>query len=310
MSTSAIGVPPPVVVAIGGGAGLSATLRAVVRYASDVTAVVSMADNGGSTGRLREAGIDVVPGDLRKCLLALAESESFLAAAKDHRMETDAPSDLTGHAVGNLMIAALIAECGDTVTALDYLAALLGVRGRVLPVADRTLTLVGHTAAGRVTGQIQVNATAQLETVSVEPSDCCPPVDVLDAILSADQIVLGPGSLYTSVLAALVVPGIVEAVSETAAQVVYVANLQAQMAETAGYDLADHVSALKRHGVVPDVVLVDHLTPDAGAVDASVGGASVRSAPLRRTGAHVHDPELLHVALSGVYESRFPPLGP
>jgi uncharacterized cofD-like protein len=290
------------VVAIGGGAGLSTTLRAVRRYAGDVVAVVAMADDGGSTGRLRRAGMDVVPGDLRKCLVALAEEGSPLAAALDHRFDSipEGPeAALNGHSVGNLLLAALIETTGDLLTGLHYLGSLLNLRGRVLPAALEPLTLVAHTPSGDVRGQVAVNSTVGIERVSVEPAQCRAPDEVFEAIGAADQIVLGPGSLFTSVLAALVVPGLASAVADSGAQVVLVANLRPQVAETLGLDLDDHLAALALHGVTPDIVLVDEQSSFAAAT-----GSFLERCSLSTGVDDLHDPALLARALERVYRSR------
>lgn len=290
----------PMVVAVGGGAGLSTSLRAVRRYASDVVAVVAMADDGGSTGRLRRAGLDIVPGDLRKCLVALAAPESMLAAALDHRFDSipEGPeAALNGHSVGNLLLAALAETSGDLLVALDHLGGLLEVRGRVLPAATGPLTLLAETGAGPVRGQVAITASTGIERVAVEPAECGPPSQVIEAILAADQVVLGPGSLFTSVLAALVVPGISDAIHRTGAQVVYVANLRPQVAETMGMSLDDHLDALRRHGIETDVVLVDR--------GAELGGSRDPLAVLEylaRPGTSTHDPALLSDALWRCYQ--------
>ncbi len=286
----------PTVVALGGGHGLAATLRATRRYAADITAIVSVADDGGSTGRLRSAGERLAPGDLRKCLVALAGESAdaaILARAMEHRFDN---GDLAGHALGNLLLIGLASESGDLVQALDVAGGLLNSVGRVLPATKDTVTLRGHLRSGDVVdGQVRVGSQSDLAFVGVEPTDAAPCDEALLAIAGADQIVLGPGSLYTSVLAATAVPGIVQAIEESPGQFVYVCNLHPQSAETEGYDVADHVDALARHGLSPDVVLYDPVVID-GAGD--VAGAIAR--PLARPTGLAHDPELLGAALAAV----------
>lgn len=281
------------VVAIGGGHGLATTLTAARRYASDLTAVVSVADDGGSTGRLRAASPRPAPGDLRKCLVALAESRMPIVAAMEHRF---ASGELEGHAFGNLLIAALEESEGDLVAALDEAGRVLGCVGRVLPTTTEAVDLRARVeTGGTVHGQVAVSERADLRVVAVDPADApaCP--EAVDAILAADQVVLGPGSLYTSVLAATAVAGIADAVRSTSAQVVYVCNLHPQVSETAGYDVAAHVEALARHALVPEVVLYDPST---------IGGAEpvafAVACRLARGSGLAHDPVLLGEALSGL----------
>ena len=281
------------VVAIGGGHGLSATLRAVRRYADDICGVVTVGDDGGSTGRLRRAGWDVVPGDLRKSLVALAPTDSLLAAGMEHRFEA---GELAGHTAGNLLLAAMMRECGgDLIAVLDALGEALGTVGRVLPAAVNPVTLLGETPTAWVRGQVEVAATTDLVRLGFEPADPVVPAAAVDAIVTADQVILGPGSLYTSVLAAAAVPGIRRAVARSTAQVVYVANLAAHEPESSGYDVSDHVAALAEHGLTPDAVLYD---PDRLA---GVDGLSTAVGEhLTDTNPWVHDAERLAEALAGL----------
>ena len=282
----------PRVVAVGGGHGLAASLRALRTYAGDITAVVSVADDGGSTGRLRAAADRPAPGDLRKCLVALAEPESRLAAAMEHRFDA---GELEGHAFGNLMIVALDESGGDLVTALDEIGALLGAAGRVLPSTTHTVALHASVGSGQhVEGQVSVGTCGDIASVRLVPPAPAPP-EALEAIAAADQIVLGPGSLYTSVLAAAAAEGITDAIAESSGSLVYVCNLRPQVPETRGYDVAAHVAALERHGLRPDVVLYD---PDAIGVAADVGNAV--AVPLARPSGLAHDPELLGKALESL----------
>ena len=281
------------VVAIGGGHGLSATLRAVRRYADGICGVVTVGDDGGSTGRLRRAGWDVVPGDLRKTLVALAPPGSLLAAGLEHRF---ASGELAGHAAGNLLVGAMMQECdGDLIAVLDALGEALGAVGRVLPAAVSPVTLLGETTSGWVRGQVEVAGRTDLVRLGFDPVDPEVPDAAVDAIVTADQVILGPGSLYTSVLAAAAVPGIRRAVARSTAQVVYVANLASHEAESEGYDVADHVAALTDHGLSPDAVLYDpdRLAGVAG-LDTAVWGH------LTATNLAVHDPERLAEALAGL----------
>jgi uncharacterized cofD-like protein len=266
------------VVAIGGGHGLAASLQAVRQYADEVTAIVSVADDGGSSGRLREALGIPAPGDLRRCLVALAAPESLWALVFEHRFDT---GELEGHALGNLIIAGLTNVTGDFTTALAEAARLVGAQGTVLPATTTPVVLKAEAATGPVEGQVNVQNAGRLSAVSLVPPD--PPASpaALAAIAAADQVVIGPGSLFTSVLAAVVVPGIREALAATKAQKVYVANLRPQIPETAGYDVDAHVDALRAHGLDVDVVLAN--TPEQ---------------PLAREDGLAHDPARLAKALA------------
>lgn len=278
------------VVAIGGGHGLAVTLRALRRLPVDVTAVVSVADDGGSSGRIRADSGDVALGDLRKCLVALAADEKDpLVRAVAHRFDV---GEFEGHSAGNLLLVAMSRSEGGLVRALDALSAKLGVEGRVLPATTAPVDLVADLADGtRVRGQVAVAQSAGIARVHTEPSvRACP--EALDAIAEADAFVLGPGSLFTSVLAATVTGEITEAIAASSAPVVYVCNLRPQPHETDGYDVAAHVDALAAHGIRADVVVHD---PDLIGPADGVPGAL--AAPLAAPGGRTHSPSLLAAAL-------------
>jgi uncharacterized cofD-like protein len=287
----------PRVVAIGGGHGTAVTLRAARCYASHLTAVVSVADDGGSTGRLRQELGVVALGDMRKCLVALAEPSSVLARAFEHRFDTSArPGELAGHALGNLVLAGLIEATGGLVAGIDAAAELLGAAGRVLPATTEKVTLKAMSDRGEVNGQVAVAATASIRRVSLVPEGASPPPEALSALADADQVVIGPGSLYTSVLAAAAVRGIGDALASSSAQKVYVCNLRPQTPETAGYDVAAHVAALREHGVEVDLVLWDS---NAGLALGSLD-LPVLDVPLAGPNGLVHDPARLANALAGL----------
>jgi uncharacterized cofD-like protein len=231
----------PRVVAVGGGHGLSASLRAIRRYAGSVVAVVSVADDGGSSGRLRRDMPELpAPGDIRRCLSSLASAESPLGRALEHRFDT---GELDGHAFGNLLLAALAEQLGSFGDAVDEVARHIGAVGRVLPATIGPVALEGLRDAGRsyadavegVLGQVAVQNTAGIHRLRLHPPDPESSPDVEKAILEADQVVLGPGSLFTSVLAAAIVPAVRSALQATSAQRVYVANLTPQVPETKGF---------------------------------------------------------------------------
>jgi uncharacterized cofD-like protein len=261
------------VTAIGGGHGLAVTLRAASTYAESLTAVVTVADDGGSSGRLREATGLPAMGDIRHCLSALAEP-SVLGEVFEHRF-TD---DLHGHALGNLVIAALAQRIGFR-PAIDELTRLLAVPARVLPATEAPVELVAVTADGVVHGQVAIQQSTGIKHVSLEPADPPADADAVAAIVAADQIVIGPGSLFTSVLAALAVPGIRQAVTDSKATVVYVCNLRPQLPETAGFEPDDHVDALRVHGIDPDVDVADQVlaTPYGRGHDPALLAAALES---------------------------------
>lgn len=258
---SSAGAGPSRVVAIGGGHGLSRSLDALARIVDHVTAVVTVADDGGSSGRLRRDLDVVAPGDLRMAVAALARDRE-LAELLQYRFPR---GELAGHSLGNLVLVALqdLVD-GDIVDALDRLARLLDVPGRVLPCTTVPVTLHARAGDEQVTGQVAVQTTPRLEKVWLEPA--APPATgaVVAAIERADLVVLGPGSLYTSLLPNLLVPDVARAVAATSCPVALVANLREQPGETQGMTLGDHLDALAEH--VPEVtvdVLVAHDGPDA-----------------------------------------------
>ena len=279
--------------AIGGGHGTAVTLKAARRYAGLLTGIVSVADDGGSSGRLRELLNVVALGDIRKCLVALAEQDSALAVAFERRYDE---GELAGHALGNLILLGLIDATGDLVQGVREAALLLGARGDVLPATTEPVVLKADSAQGTVAGQVAVMGTGDLWAVSLVPDDAQPPPLAVERILGAEQVVIGPGSLFTSVLAAVAVRGIAEAVASSKAPVVYVCNLRPQIPETEGYDVADHVAALARHGVTVDVVVCD--TIPGMAIGEAV--APVLDVPLTGENRLVHSPAKLAQALAGL----------
>jgi uncharacterized cofD-like protein len=289
----------PRVVAVGGGHGTAVTLRAALAFTDEVTGVVSVADDGGSSGRLSELLGVVALGDLRKCLVAVAEPNSALAAAFERRFTE---GELAGHPLGNLVLAGLLGTLGDLEAAVAEAGRLLGARGRVLPATTSRVVLRSTGATGAVTGQVAVGAASLIDRVELVPGDAAAPRCVLEALERADQIVVGPGSLFTSVLAAAAVPGVTEAMRASAAQRVYVCNLRPQLPETAGYGVAEHVAALARHGVPVDVVVVDDAAPmPLGELD-----IDVLVAPLVGRNGLVHDPDRLASALRAALARSVP----
>ncbi|MEQ8842667.1 MAG: YvcK family protein [Acidimicrobiales bacterium] len=278
----------PKVVAIGGGHGLAMSLEAMRDVAEDLTAVVSVADDGGSSGRLRrELGI-MAPGDMRRCLAALTPP-GLVRDAIDHRFASGA---LTGHSAGNLLLAALIENAEDPVAAMDAAVAMVGARGRILPACHSRIDLLAETGRGVVRGQVAVSRSGDIRRLYTSPADPPVPLEVEAAIAGADVILVGPGSLYTSVLAAAV-PGVRRAIDAADGLVVYIANLGPESGETDSYTLADHVEVVRSHGIEPDVVLAD----TGCAVDTHIRDVVV-TRPLCVAGSLTHAPELVASAVS------------
>ena len=250
---------------------------------------MSVADDGGSTGRLRQAFGIPAPGDLRRCLVALGDPQSVWARSFEHRFDA---GDLTGHPLGNLVIAGLAAATGDFTAALEEAGRLVGAVGRVLPATTEPVHLVAESDAGAVAGEVAVAQAGRIAAVGLVPRSAPAPVEAVEAIEAADQVVLGPGSLFTSVLAASLVPDITDAIARTAATRIYVCNLDVVERETAGFDVAAHVDALCAHGVQPDVVLAD---PDA--LPIGHPAVPVVTASLRAEGRRGHDERQLAKAL-------------
>ncbi len=231
----------PDLVAVGGGHGLSMVLAAARSYAQRVTGVVTVADDGGSSGRLTTALDILPPGDMRRGLLALSPDDTVWRRLFDYRFDD---TDVAGHSLGNLILAALTDELGDFEQALLAAAYLLGARGRIIPVARESLRLRARIEGELVAGQVAIGRRrGRVEELILEPRPAANPL-VLEAIGLADQIVLGPGSLYTSVLSCLVVPGVAEAIDASRAELVYVLNLTTQDGETWGMSGIEHLRAL------------------------------------------------------------------
>lgn len=285
----------PRVVAVGGGHGLAISLRAITGYAAHTTAVVATSDDGGSSGRLRQQLGVPAPGDLRRCLTSVAPDQE-LAASLEHRFGTGA-GDLAGHAVGNLVLAGLVDAGDDLVGAADRLSRWLGLDPdhiRVLPATHEPVAMVGATAHGEVRGQVALEEAEGITGVHIDPPDPKVPDEVREAIAAADQIVLGPGSFHTSVLAAAVVPGVRDAIAAGHARRILIANLRADEPEVAGFDVARHVHALRAHGIPVDAVVVQEGSLPVG----DVGDLEVVVADIDRPHGLAHDADLLGAVLA------------
>jgi uncharacterized cofD-like protein len=257
----------PKIVAIGGGTGLSTLLRGLKEHTTNITAIVTVADDGGSSGRLRQELGVLPPGDFRQCIAALAEDEALTTALFQYRFSEG--DSLKGHAFGNLFIVAMAGVTGNFETALLESGRVLSIRGRIVPSTLTTVTLCADLRNGE-TLQREVGESAighsrlPIERVHLEPEG--PPAypEAVRAILEADLILAGPGSLYTSVLPNLLVPGIAQALRYSRAPRMYVANVATQLGETVGYTLHDHMAAIERHvgrNVFTHMLVNDNLAP-------------------------------------------------
>ncbi|KJE76853.1 gluconeogenesis factor YvcK family protein [Ferrimicrobium acidiphilum] len=286
-------------VALGGGHGLAASLQALRTIADEVTAIVGVADNGGSSGRLREFWHDCPAlGDARLTVSNLLGEYSQLASLLEYRFQT---GELAGHALGNLMLFGLLEKTGSLDAALEELRALGDLDARVLPVSNAPLELHGVDTLGNpLVGQLEVHWSPSVARVWIEPD--VPPFEAAVAeVIGADVVVLGPGSLYTSVLATALAPGMVKALCDTRAVVVFVANLAPQEAETRHYDTDRTILALVDHGIVPDVV-VAHKFVEAKSRVTDLGGRarlSVWEGHLSEDGVR-HSPSLLASAFTSL----------
>lgn len=312
----------PRIVALGGGHGLYATLSAARRITPHVTAVVTVADDGGSSGRLR-GELDVVPpGDLRMALAALASDSPhgrLWATIIQHRF--GGSGALAGHPIGNLMLAGLSEVLADPVAALDELGRILGVKGRVLPMCPIALQIeadvAGLEADARMSrvirGQVAIATTVgKVRRVRLLPGDPPATRQAVDAIMAADLVVLGPGSWFTSVIPHLLVPGLAAALKATPARRALVLNLAAEPGETAGFSVERHIHVLSQHA--PDFTVHDIIV-DASRVPserereqlsrtANILRAHVEFADVARPGTPLHDPARLAAALAGVLRRR------
>lgn len=237
----------PKIVVLGGGTGLSTLLRGLKEHTDQITAIVTVADDGGSSGRLRQ-GLGVhPPGDFRQCIAALANTEPLMQQLFEYRFGDG--NELGGHAFGNLFIVAMTGITGSFESALRASSRVLAVRGRIVPSTLAHVTLFAELVDDRVmAGESRVpKGEAAIRRVFLEPANAPAYPEAVAAILEADLVVLGPGSLYTSVLPNLLVPDIAAAIGATRAPVLYVANVATQPGETDGYDLRDHVQAIHRH---------------------------------------------------------------
>ena len=253
----------PKIVAIGGGTGLSTLLRGLKQYSSNITAIVTVADDGGSSGRLRrEMGI-LPPGDIRNCIAALADEEKLLTELFQYRFH--AGDGLSGHSFGNLFISAMTEITGDLEQAIDASAKVLAIRGKVLPATLTDVSLWAKLADGRtIEGESKITeAMGQIRQIGCHPADPVALPAALAAIKEADYIIIGPGSLYTSIIPNLLVPAIRQALAQVTVPRVYVCNIMTQPGETDNYSVADHIRAIEKvcEERIFDAVLAQRTSP-------------------------------------------------
>lgn len=272
----------PRIVTIGGGTGLSVLLRGLKKYTSNLTAIVTVADDGGGSGALREDMGMLPPGDIRNCLMALANTEPIIESLMQYRFKE---GQLKGQSFGNLFIAALNDICGSFDQAVKEMSNVLAITGKVLPVTLEDMVLFAELEDGTVIeGESQIPIKQQttnqrIKKIFIRPTNCKALPEAIDEILNADAIILGPGSLYTSIIPNLLVKDIGEAISKSTAMKIYVSNLMTQQGETVGYSLAEHIETIYQHaeemtidyaivnnGVISDYLLGKYSTEHASPV--------------------------------------------
>ena len=247
----------PFVAALGGGTGLSTLLRGLKSFTRNIVAVVTVTDEGGSSGKLREEWGVLPPGDVRNCIVALAENDNALKRLLDFRFDR---GGLAGHSLGNLMLLAIYEQFGDFRRAVEEMNYLLAIRGRVLPVTTEQVSIVGETRSGvRVKGELSISDHGhELQKIWLEPKDAKPLKEVIVSLDEADIIVLGPGSLFTSIIPNLLIRKVAECLRHSEVPKVYIANLMTQPHETQGFNILDHVRWVSAAmGATPDYILVN-----------------------------------------------------
>lgn len=237
----------PKIVVIGGGTGLSVMLRGLKEKALDITAIVTVADDGGSSGVLRSELQMPPPGDIRNVLIALADVEPLLSEMLQYRFTNG--TGLAGHSLGNLMLAAMTDISGDFVTGIRELSRVLAVRGTVLPASDQSIVLKAELVDGTIVeGESNIPLAGQpIKRVFIEPADVEPLEEACQAIQDADAILIGPGSLYTSIIPNLLVPKLADAIVQSNALKIFICNVMTQPGETDDYAVSDHLEAIQQH---------------------------------------------------------------
>ena len=310
----------PRIVAIGGGTGLSTLLRGLKGHTSNLTAIVTVADDGGSTGRLRQEFGVVAPGDLRQCIAALAEAEPLMSRLFQYRFTEG--TGLEGHSFGNLFIVAMAEVTGNFETAIHEASRVLNVRGSLLPSTLEDVTLSARTHEDEmVHGEHNITEHgARIRDLYLNPANAAAHPDAVKAILDADLVFIGPGSLYTSVLPNLLVGGIQKALFQTSATKVFICNVATQHGETDNFSVADHIETLERHtgkGILNVVLANNNIAPSlpeawqSTAVPISndelrafEGLRLVQADVVAEENRYRHDPEKLAATLMRLYDSR------
>lgn len=308
----------PRIVAIGGGTGLSVLLRGLKEYTDNLTAVVTVADDGGSSGRLREDMGVIPPGDVRNCIAAVADAEPLMTRLFQYRFPEESGEGLAGHSFGNLFIVAMSEVTGSMEQAIHETGRVLAVRGRILPSTLEDVHLVARTTEGStIRGESAITAAhTQIATVGLEPQRPPAHPDAVNAVRNADLIVVGPGSLYTSVLPNLLVPDLRIAFQESEAMRIFVSNVATQQGETDKYSVQDHVASIEAHlGGAPFEFIVAnnnigarlperwHSEP-VRTGEATVGGQLISADVVDEGNRYRHDAMKLADAILTIYHER------
>jgi len=316
------------VVAIGGGTGLSTLLRGLKYFVpeiiQDLTAIVTVSDNGGSTGILRKELNIPAPGDVRNCITALAEDEDILTKVMQYRFEEG--EGLKGHSFGNLFLTVLTKITGDFLEAIEITSKILKIKGHIIPSTDSMVNLVAEFTDGNIIkGEVEITEygrklIAKIKRIWLEPEDVRAPQKAVDSILDADMIILGPGSLFTSIIPNLLIKDIRDAILNSKAFKLYICNVMTQYGETDGFTASDHVKALNKivagdeeasflnavllnTTIPPDEVLKRYLKENSEPVVADVGnlsrmGLTVYAKDLLDEGNYArHSPKKLDAAI-------------
>ena len=307
------------VVALGGGTGLSTLLQGLKEYTSNITAIVTVADDGGSSGRLREEFDMLPPGDIRNCLVALADVEPLMGRLFQFRFKEG--EGLKDHSFGNLFLTAMMKVTGDFEKAVKESSKVLAIRGSVIPSTLSRITLVAEYQDGtRTIGESNIpNASTSIKRLYIRPSDCKATRDAIEAIKRADIILLGPGSLYTSIMPNILIPDIYSEIAASKALRVYISNVMTQHGETNGYTASKHLKAILAHtspdaithcivntGKVPENLLDKYkekkaypVTPDAEAIE-KMGYKTIRANVISTRDYIRHDPQKLARIISNL----------
>ena len=289
----------PKIVAIGGGTGLSTMLKGIKKITNNITAIVTVGDDGGSSGKLREELGVLPPGDIRSCIAALADDEDLVAKLFQYRFKDCA--GLSGHSFGNLFLTAMCSITGNMVNAVQESSKVLSIRGRVLPSTLDDMRLVAEMEDGSIIkGESNIPESGKkIKRLFTEPAKCKPLADAIIAIQEADLIILGPGSLYTSVIPNLLINDISKAVSEAKAKKIYVCNIMTQPGETDGFAVSDHIKTLLKHAKyekIIDAVLVNTELPKeliAPYLDAGSEPVSVDEKEINKMGIEIVQKNLI-----------------